>query len=380
MTIQQPTNTTTITSKPSSNAFRTSILSVDLGRTATKACISRDPNQVVFIPSNVAQVSVEKVRGGEFESRPTDPLLDMWLEYQGRGYAIGQLAADFGANLGVGERKVENALVKVLACAGYFGLKDDLVVVLGLPYHSQEEFEREKEEITSLLTSPHVMSYRGEQVAINITKVWVMPEGYGSLIWCEAQEKVDKKAVSPDFSKSSVAIVDIGHQTADFLMVDNFRFARGASKSEPFAMSEFYKRVATEVEKAYSQAPVSVDSQSLSLIDAVNKPRGQRFFRPRGASKQTNLDDFLPNLRELFARELSDLLIKWLPERVTDVILTGGGGEFFADALKPLVEQAGLRVHLAQPSRPANSVGQYLYGEAQLASSSYSNRSARAGS
>ncbi|HEY9837817.1 MAG TPA: hypothetical protein V6D27_13085, partial [Vampirovibrionales bacterium] len=161
MTIQQPTNTA-VTSKASSNSFRTSILSVDLGRTATKACVSRDPNQVVFIPSNVAQVPVEKVRGGEFESRPTDPLLDMWLEYQGRGYAIGQLAADFGANLGVGERKVENALVKVLASAAYFGLKDDLVVVLGLPYHSQEEFEREKEEITNLLTSPHVMSYRGE--------------------------------------------------------------------------------------------------------------------------------------------------------------------------------------------------------------------------
>ena len=378
MTIQQPTNTA-VTSKASSNSFRTSILSVDLGRTATKACVSRDPNQVVFIPSNVAQVPVEKVRGGEFESRPTDPLLDMWLEYQGRGYAIGQLAADFGASLGVGERKVENALVKVLASAAYFGLKDDLVVVLGLPYHSQEEFEREKEEITNLLTSPHVMSYRGEQVTLNITKVWVMPEGYGSLIWCEAQEKVDKKGVSPDFAKTSVAIVDIGHQTADFLMVDNFRFARGASKSEAFAMSEFYKRVGTEIEKAYSQAPISVDSQSLSLIDAVNKPRGQRFFRPRGASKPTNLDDFLPNLRELFARELSDLLIKWLPERVTDVILTGGGGEFFSDALKPLVEQAGLKVHLAQPSRQANAVGQYLYGEAQLASSSYS-RTSRAGS
>jgi len=371
MTIQQPTNTA-VTSKASSNAFRTSILSVDLGRTATKACVSRDPNQVVFIPSNVAELPVEKVRGGEFESRPTDPLLDMWIEYQGRGYAIGQLAADFGANLGVGESKVQKALAKVLASAGYFGLKDDLVLVLGLPYHSQEEFEREKEEITSLLTCPHIMSYRGEQVPLNITKVWVMPEGYGSLIWCEAQEKVDKKGPSPDFSKTSVAIVDIGHQTSDFLMVDNFRFARGASKSEAFAMSEFYKRVAAEIEGA--------DSQSLSLIAAVNRPRGERFFRPRGATKPTNIDDFLPNLREHFARELSGKLIAWLPERVTDVILTGGGGQFFWSDLEPLLKEAKLRAHLAQPSRQANAVGQYLYGEAQLASSSYSTRSSRSGS
>jgi plasmid segregation protein ParM len=57
---------------------------------------------------------VEKVRGGSFESKATDPLLDMWLEYQGKGYAIGQLAADFGANLGGADQsKVVDALVKV---------------------------------------------------------------------------------------------------------------------------------------------------------------------------------------------------------------------------------------------------------------------------
>jgi len=113
--------TTPMNTKPTNNLMK-SILSVDLGRTSTKTCVSREPNNVVFIPANVKQLSMEQVRGGIFEARATDPLLDMWLEYQGSGYAVGQLAADFGANLGVGQSKIEDALAKVLACVGYFNL------------------------------------------------------------------------------------------------------------------------------------------------------------------------------------------------------------------------------------------------------------------
>ncbi|NET33802.1 MAG: ParM/StbA family protein [Cyanothece sp. SIO1E1] len=333
----------------------TSILSVDLGRTSTKTCVSRDPDQVVLIPANVAHLTVEQVRRGGFESQSTDPLLDMWLEYQGKGYGIGQLAADFGANLGVGQSKVEDALVKVLACIGYFGVEGELGIVLGLPYYSQEQFDREKEQLISLLRSPHVVVYRGELVQVDIRKVWVMPEGYGSLIWGEAQ---NKRASSPDFPNLSVAIIDIGHQTTDFLMVDKFRFARGASKSVPFAMSQFYEQVATQIQGA--------DSQSLSLIEAVHRAEGERFFRPKGVAKPTDLDVILPSLRKSFAQEISHRLVEWLPERVTDVIVSGGGGEFFWNDLRPLLKDAKLKGHLAKPSRKANALGQYIYGEAQL--------------
>ncbi|MEH2430552.1 MAG: ParM/StbA family protein [Nostoc sp.] len=340
------------------------ILSVDLGRTSTKTCVSREPNSVVFVPANVKQMSIEQVRGGVFEARATDPLMDLWLEYQGNGYAVGQLAADFGANLGVGQSKVEAALVKVLASAGYFKLRDDISVVLGLPFLSLEQFEKEKAQLISQVGGPHVLNFRGESISLNVSKVWVMPEGYGSLLWSEAQPK--KSPNSPDFTKISVAIVDIGHQTVDLLMVDNFRFARGASKSEDFGMNKFYELVSAEIEGA--------DSQSLALISAVNKPRGERFYRPKGASKPTNLDDFLPNLTEMFSREICSRVLAWLPERVTDVILTGGGGEFFWDDVQRLLKEAKINAHLAAPSRQANALGQYIYGEAQLSS----NRAARA--
>lgn len=356
--------TTPTTTRSTINQAK-SILSVDLGRTSTKTCVSRDPNNVVFIPANVKQLSMEQARGGIFEAKATDPLLDMWLEYQGKGYAVGQLAADFGANLGVGQSKVEDALAKVLACIGLFDIKDDVSIVLGLPYLAQDQFEREKAQLISLLSGPHVMNYRGEQMTVNIGKVWIMPEGYGSLLWCEAQPK---KAPLPDFTKLSVGIVDIGHQTTDCLMVDSFRFARGASKSDAFGMSQFYEQVAAEIEGA--------DSQSLSLIAAVNRSKGDRFYRPRGASKPTNLDDFLPNLKETFSREICSRVLAWLPERVTDVILTGGGGEFFWDDVQRLLKDAKINAHLAAPSRQANALGQYIYGEAQLAAST--TRAARA--
>jgi len=350
-----PINATTTTPKPSTYSGK-AILSVDLGRTSTKTCISREPNNVIFVPANVKQMSIEQVRGGVFEARATDPLMDLWLEYQGSGYAVGQLAADFGANLGVGQSKVEDALVKVLASAGYFKLKDEISVVLGLPFLSLEQFEKEKAQLISLVNGPHVLNFRGESVSLNVIKVWVMPEGYGSLLWSEAQPQ--KGATVPDFTKISVAIVDIGHQTIDLLMVDNFRFARGASKSEDFGMNKFYELVAAEIEGA--------DSQSLALISAVNKSKGERFYRPKGASKPTNLDDFLPNLIEMFSREICSRVLAWLPERVTDVIITGGGGQFFWEDVQRLLKEAKINAYLAAPSRQANALGQYIYGEAQL--------------
>ncbi|WP_413166547.1 ParM/StbA family protein [Capilliphycus salinus ALCB114379] len=338
---------------------RKTILSVDLGRTSTKACVSRNPNEVIFIASNVAQLTVEKARGGGFESESTDPLVDLWLEYRGDGYALGQLAADFGANLFGGDSskspsKVDDALVKVFACAGYFKIKGDVDVILGLPFYSQEQFEQEKDKIISLLMGPHVLQFRGEPISIDIKSVRVMPEGYGSLIWCEAQKTKD----TPNFADCNVAIVDVGHQTTDFLAVDSFRFARGVSQSEVFAMSKFYEEVAAKIEGA--------DSQSLYLLEAVHRPAGERFYRPRGSAKPVNLDEIIPELRKKFAQELSSRLVAWLPERVTDVVLTGGGGEFFWEELQPLLKQAQLKAHLAQPARKANALGQFVYGEAQL--------------
>ncbi len=332
------------------------ILSVDLGRTYTKACVSRDPNSVVLIPANVAHLEAHQVPHGEFESQAIAPLLAIWLEYQGKKYALGQLAADFGANLGMGQSKVEDALVKILACIGHFNLSGNLAVALSLPYYVQEQFDREKEQIMRLFRSPHVITYRGERVTANIQQVWVMPEGYGSLIWCEAQ----KDNLNPAFANQSVAIIDIGYQTTDLLMVDHFRFARGASKSESFAMSQFYEQVAAQIPGA--------DSQSLSLIEAINRPEGKRFFRPRGARQPINLDQTLLSLRKSFADELSERVFDWLPERATDVIVSGGGGEFLWAELQPLLKQAQLGAHLAKPSRVANALGQYIYGEVQLSS------------
>jgi plasmid segregation protein ParM len=349
-----PINTPKTNNTPTGKA----ILSVDLGRTSTKTCISREPGSVTFIPANVKQMSIEQVKGGVFEAKATDPLMDLWLEYQGSGYAIGQLAADFGANLGVGQSKVEDALVKVFACAGYFKVKDEISVVLGLPFLSMEQFEKEKTQLVSLITGPHVFNFRGESITLNVTKVLVMPEGYGSLIWTEAQP--NKGSALPDFTRVSVGIVDIGHQTIDLIMVDNFRFARGASKSEDFGMSKFYEMVAKEIDGS--------DSQSLALISAVNKPKGERFYRPKGASKPTNLDDFLPNLTEHFSREICSRVLAWLPERVTDVIITGGGGEFFWEDVQRLLKEAKISAYLAAPCRQANALGQYIYGEAQLSS------------
>ncbi len=345
------------------------ILSVDLGRTYTKTCISREPNRVVFIPSHVKYIPFEEIFSRaiyKYSEIPTDPLINLWLEYKASGYAVGQLGAKLGVNLGVGQSKVEDALVKVLASAGYFKLKEEIVVVLSLPFFSLEQFEREKEYLTKLVTGNHQLYFRGESVVLNISKVWVMPDGYGSMLWSEAQPK--KTGSSPDFTKNTVTIIDIGYENINMLMVHNFKHLVGdASKSEYFGMKNLYELIAAEIEGA--------DSQSLALISAITKPKGERFYRPKGASKATNLDDFLPNLIEQFSREICSRILAWLDEqedliinRVINVIITGGGGEFFWEDVQRLLKEAKITPYLAAPSRQANALGQYIYGEAQLSS------------
>jgi plasmid segregation protein ParM len=48
------------------------------------------------------------------------------------------------------------------------------------------------------------------------------------------------------------------------------------------------------------------------------------------------------------------------------VIITGGGGEFFWEDVQRLLKEAQINAYLAAPSRQANALGQYIYGEAQL--------------
>lgn len=333
------------------------LLSVDLGRTATKACTTLDPNDVAVIPANVKRLFVEEIRRGINEADEGDPLLDIWLEYKGGGYAVGQLAADFGANLGLGKRKTEDALIKVFACLGYFGLWGQKVgLVLGLPFMSQQQFDGEKSTLLRLLEGHHTINYRGETVTVEIPQIWVMPEGYGSLILCEAQNQ--EQATAQSFTKASVAVMDIGYQTTDFLLFDRFRFARGASNSEEFAMAQFYERLAAQIPGA--------DSQSLALIEAVNQPDGRRFYRPRGSAIATDLDTILPDIKSNFARDLYNLLIRWLPERTNDIIITGGGGGFFWENLRTLIKTSNLTPYLATPPRQANALGQYILGQIRL--------------
>ncbi|MBC1217852.1 hypothetical protein GNE08_27035 (plasmid) [Trichormus variabilis ARAD] len=349
-----------------SDTDSTNILSVDLGRAFTKACISREPSSVVFIPANVKHIPFEQIFTGaiyKYSSIPTDPLMNLWLEYKGSGYAVGQLGAKLGANLGVGQSKVEDALAKILAAIGYFKLKDEISVVISLPFLCSEQFEIEKTELISIIAGPHIMKFRGESVYFNITKVWVMPEGYGSLLWKEAQPK--KRGDVPDFTKNSVAIIDIGYESTNIIMLNNFCFVKDASKSEYFGMNKLYELIASEIEGA--------DSQSLALISAITKPKEERFYRPKGASKAINLDDFLPNLIECFSREICSRILAWLDEqedwtmnRVTNLIITGGGGEIFWEDVQRLLKEARINAHLAAPSRQANALGQYIYGEARL--------------
>ncbi|BAZ11601.1 hypothetical protein NIES4071_34270 [Calothrix sp. NIES-4071] len=64
--------------------------------------------------------------------------MNLWMAHQGHGYVVGQLAADLGANLGIGQSKLEDALIKVLTCACYFKLRDEISVAINIPFFSQE--------------------------------------------------------------------------------------------------------------------------------------------------------------------------------------------------------------------------------------------------
>jgi plasmid segregation protein ParM len=130
-------------------------------------------------------------------------------------------------------------------------------------------------------------------------------------------------------------------------------------------MNKFYETLALKVKE---KEGVELNPQSLSLLEAVHKTEGERTYRPRGAKKPISLDPLIKDVRESFAIDLCDRIIEWIPERVTDVVLTGGGGAFFRADVEKLLTEAGLKTHLAQPSREANSLGQYIYAEAQLQS------------
>ena len=80
----------------------------------------------------------------------------------------------------------------------------------------------------------------------------------------------------------------------------------------------------------------------------------------------TDLDTILPEIKSDFARELYNHLMRWLPERTRDIIITGGGGGFFWENLRALIKTSNLTPHFAVPPRQANALGQLAYGQIRL--------------
>ena len=225
-------------------------------------------------------------------------------------------------------------------------------VVTGLPVGYYMEY---KDRITQALVGEHTIqihgSSQGNEVVLNINRVRVIPQPYGSLVDYLFRE--DGTVLRADAARQKIGVVDIGFKTTDFVVCKGFRHSERGSRTTDTGIAKAF----TYISEALNDMS-GVNVEIYRLYDAVREGS----IKIRGAEY-----DISKVKDEVFGRLAtaitSDMERIWADDWDLDlVLLAGGGGESLFEYLKPLVRGELALLKTQEDPRMGNVSGYVKYG------------------
>ncbi len=161
---------------------------------------------------------------------------------------------------------------------------------------------------------------------IELSEDKILPEPYGSYVYCRSLRL---------FSKEAVGIVDVGQSTVDYALVDNEGNVDGQySTHRDLGMGTFYKLVTEQFSSLTGQYldPTRVETLYMSGITEFQQ-LGQTF----------NISDIFHQARMHYGQQVvSAMLGLWKGVALNRIILTGGGAEtVFPAFVQTVAEKLG---------------------------------------
>lgn len=328
------------------------VLGLDVGFGFTKATNGRDTQIFKSVVGDAAEATFNE------QLLPGKSAFGRHLQINGDIYYIGELAEQQSRGRGYTLDPTQflakyARTLAVSACAPLTDGSQPLRVVTGLPISF---FRKYKDTLTQLLQQRHVVTLfkpngEKEERALNIEKVRVIPQPFGSLFNLMLNDL--GKPTSQRFISEKVGVIDIGFRTADYSISDKTRYSERGSQSTDSGISVAFTAIANAL-----QEKSGVAIELYRLYEAVT--RGTIKIKGKRYDITAPVKQAFGALATRVATEANRL---WSDDWDLDaVVVTGGGGAVLAPFLQPLLEGEVIPVPPDQDARMNNVQGYWKYG------------------
>ncbi len=330
------------------------ILGIDIGFGFTKATNGKE---VLVFKSVLGEATDIQFQEQILTSGTDDDHLQ--VEVDGKSWFVGELAerqsnvrfftldqsqfiAQFAKNL---------ALTAAARLVGGF-IPVNLVTGLPIGYYRQH-----KDELARILQGEHKVTLidaagRRQEKVININKVRVIPQPYGSmfnLMLNDLGDLGDKRLV-----KEKIGIIDIGFRTSDYTISDKMRYSERGSRTTDSGIARAFNIIATKLREKSG-----IGVELYRLYDAVE--RGSIKIRGKEYDLKAPTEQVFSQLAAAVANEVDRL---WADDWDMDaMVITGGGGAVLAKYLQPLLKGHVLPVDPSKDARLYNVQGYWKFGK-----------------
>jgi plasmid segregation protein ParM len=337
------------------------IIGIDIGFGFTKAVKDRETIIFKSILGEAAEIQYTETLLAEAQD---DEFLH--VEIDGVAHFVGELA-ERQSNVRfftLDQGQFVSRFARVLALTALSRLATSHIpvnLVTGLPIG---HYRQHKEAFTRLLTGQHKVTLVArdgsrEEKTININKVMVVPQPFGSLFDTMVTE--EGKLKDRSFLQKKIGVIDVGFRTCDYTVSDKMRYSERGSRTTESGIARGFNIIATKLREKSG-----VNIELYRLYEAVEKGsikiRGQEF------ELKSLTEQVFKQLATAVANEVDRL---WADDWDMDaMIITGGGGSVLEPFLKPQLTGELIPAELAtKDPRFRNVRGYWKYGRYKWGSS-----------
>jgi plasmid segregation protein ParM len=273
------------------------------------------------------------------------------VEVDGNSYSVGEFAILQSENSyrPISLDRATDGFLKVffllgLACSMGDLTEEDFHLVTGLPV---KDFVLHKNFYVKEFTGTHEITINGVKRTINIQKVTVIPQPYGT--FCDGLFE-ENGNVNEDFASQHVGIIDIGFKTSDFIQIKDYVYLEKYSSTSVNGMSYIYGEV-----KDYLHTNYSITKEDFELEEIIRKG-GIKYN-----GTMIDLSEILVKSKTNLCKKISaEIKNKWpnFPELET-IIISGGGGAMLFDYFYDILSE---NIVLTTEPQIANVRGYYNWG------------------
>lgn len=310
---------------PRTGEDRVDVIGIDIGFGFTKAV--KEHNTIIF----------KSILGEAAEIQYTEALLDeaekdefLHLEIDGASHFVGELAERQSNvrffTLDQGQFVSRFAQPLALTAIGRLATAHVPVnLVTGLPIG---HYRQHKEDFAKMLTGKHAVTMISrdgsrEEKSLNINKVLVVPQPFGSLF--DTMLTDEGKLKDKRFLQEKIGVIDVGFRTCDYTVSDKMRYSERGSRTTESGIARGFNIIASKLREKSG-----VNVELYRLYEAVDKGsikiRGQEF------DLKSLTEQVFKQLATTIANEVDRL---WADDWDMDaMIITGGGGKVLEPFLK----------------------------------------------